>query len=952
MRLSAQDFLMQHFTGKQMQAHPLMWDATEDKFGRIWFANNDGIIRFDGNNWTTFPTPHPVRSIAFNNKQELFVACMGDLGTLVFKADGTTEYTSLKNKLDLATINHNLDGKLLLVNGVVYFHTSTHLIKLTMESGEPKLVVTDIGPNLGCVSDGNTLYVNAVKNGLNSLVSGKLTPVSNGYLLSGKQISTSIATPKGCLIATGYDGMYILNNHALTLMGGAIHQFATKGIAGITELTNGDIAVATFHDGVKIFNRSGLELHTLQLPSNETYHIHTDHEQNIWVGQFLGLSHALVNVPIQALPNLTFSGFATDIQSINHTLYLATSGGLYTLLPEANGRFQLTKKMNGECWSLLPFDDKLLIASTDGLFELSNGNIHPIIQNESFVSLQLSNFNHSVFAFGEKGCVRLTPSNGSWTIEKITHSLQQSLYETKENYWIGSYYDGLSIIAKAKSALPRVPTELADGEVKVRLKDGNPLFQSADKVYTLDNQTLVENQELGALFKDSRNNILYVGDQFWLFTKTALKHIIQNKYEEQSAAYAISGKPTAVYEQGKNLWAAFEDKLYLIQPTLVNHSKPTLTIGRLMYGKNHSGNSGFFIDNNLRLLTSQETAPEIPFDESTIHIEFALSSFINPEKNQYRYQLEGLNEEWSEWQPESFLDLQGLSGGKYKLHVQGKDAYGALSDELKFAFYVKPPFYLSGYAYLLYACGFVLLIALLAYLNGRRLIAKNNQLEKVIGERTQQLEFEKKKSDDLLLNILPIEVANELKSTGETQAKQYKHVSVLFTDFVNFTGISSKLTPSELIADIHFHFKAFDEIVEANGVEKIKTIGDAYMAACGLPNPSKDHAAKLIRAAKQMQQFMAELKESRIKENKIYFDIRIGINSGPVVAGVVGKKKFAYDIWGDTVNVASRMESNSEAGKINISGSTYELVKNEFECKYRGQINAKNKGEIDMYFVN
>lgn len=207
-----------------------------------------------------------------------------------------------------------------------------------------------------------------------------------------------------------------------------------------------------------------------------------------------------------------------------------------------------------------------------------------------------------------------------------------------------------------------------------------------------------------------------------------------------------------------------------------------------------------------------------------------------------------------------------------------------------------------------------------------------------------QLSVEKQKSDDLLLNILPGEIADELKQTGFSEAKLYNHVTVLFSDFVNFTGISEQMSPTELVQEIHKNFTAFDAIMEKHGVEKIKTIGDAYLAVAGLPNEQPDHAQRVVKAALELQAFM--------DSNQGKFKIRIGINSGPVVAGIVGVKKFAYDIWGDTVNMASRMESSSEAGKINISGSTYELVKQEFNCEYRGKISAKNKGEVDMYFVN
>jgi class 3 adenylate cyclase len=208
----------------------------------------------------------------------------------------------------------------------------------------------------------------------------------------------------------------------------------------------------------------------------------------------------------------------------------------------------------------------------------------------------------------------------------------------------------------------------------------------------------------------------------------------------------------------------------------------------------------------------------------------------------------------------------------------------------------------------------------------------------------------KKRSDELLLNILPAEVAEELKINGESEARQFDDVTVLLTDFVNFTGASEKLTPKELVSEIHHCFTAFDEIIGRNGLEKIKTTGDAYLAVCGLPNADGQHAKRAIIAAKEILKFMDERKNSSLLKGG-FGDVKIGIHSGSVVAGIVGVKKFAYDIWGDTVNTAARMEQNCDEGKINISGSTYQLAKNDFNFIYRGKIKAKNKGEIDMYFV-
>ena len=219
-------------------------------------------------------------------------------------------------------------------------------------------------------------------------------------------------------------------------------------------------------------------------------------------------------------------------------------------------------------------------------------------------------------------------------------------------------------------------------------------------------------------------------------------------------------------------------------------------------------------------------------------------------------------------------------------------------------------------------------------------------------KRTNRIiEEEKTRSDNLLLNILPEETALELKQKGKVKAQKFESVTVLFTDFKDFTHYSSNLSPENLVRSVDYYFSKFDEVMVKHELEKIKTIGDAYMCAGGLHFHKTDHALQMVKAAFEIGQIMEETKKLT-DENIMPYDIRIGIHTGPVVAGVVGTRKFAYDIWGDTVNVASRMESTSEPGKINISERTYLLIKDSYDCSYRGELEVKNKGMMKMYFVN
>ena len=337
--------------------------------------------------------------------------------------------------------------------------------------------------------------------------------------------------------------------------------------------------------------------------------------------------------------------------------------------------------------------------------------------------------------------------------------------------------------------------------------------------------------------------------------------------------------------------------------------------------------------------------------ENMITFEFATMEFASTEAHGFQYQLKGFDAAPIDAGRTNTAVYTNLDPGTYTFEVRGRNRDGIWSRRpASIRLVVLPPWWRTWWAYLIYAV--LLAGGVVGYVRGQQW--RRKLLERTVEERTKELSREKRRSEELLRNILPGEVADELRTAGRTEAKQYERATILFSDFQGFTGISEKLSPGELVDELNVCFKAFDRIMEKHGVEKIKTIGDAYMAAGGVPDPAQGSPLAVVEAALDMQEIMRERKAEREAQGRPWFQMRVGIHTGPVVAGIVGLKKFQYDIWGDTVNIASRIESSGEPGKVNISASTYAHISERSALTFepRGLVQAKGKGELEMYFVS
>jgi ligand-binding sensor domain-containing protein/class 3 adenylate cyclase/predicted metal-dependent HD superfamily phosphohydrolase len=454
-----------------------------------------------------------------------------------------------------------------------------------------------------------------------------------------------------------------------------------------------------------------------------------------------------------------------------------------------------------------------------------------------------------------------------------------------------------------------------------------------------------------------------------MFTNFTVKDGLQSN-EFNTGAF-LKSSDGLLYFGGINGYTVFN-------PHLINKNphEPKAIISSVQLSSKGSKNKEIIAQN---ISSSYEL--NLEYFQNDISFEFVSTNYSNIGKTRYKYILEGHEEEMSYLDNENKVNYLNIPHGNYTLKVYAQSADGVWSSQpTTLTLNITPPFWLTWWFRILIILALTF-IGIAIYRRRVDVIRRQKvRLEIEVVKRTRQvteqakkiedqkkkveiqkakiehqkelLEKEKEKVEQLLLNILPEGTAEELKKEGRSKARYYKNVSVLFTDFVGFSKIAEEMKPQDLVQKLDSYFSKFDEIIEKYDLEKIKTIGDSYMCAGGVPIRNKSNAIEVTLSALEIKDYMLNRQKAAVEKGEKEWEIRIGINTGEVIAGVIGIKRFAYDIWGATVNQAQRMEMHGQPGTVNVSGNTYEYIAPYFECTYRGKVQTKHKGMLDMYYVS
>jgi class 3 adenylate cyclase len=592
--------------------------------------------------------------------------------------------------------------------------------------------------------------------------------------------------------------------------------------------------------------------------------------------------------------------------SVKNQVFAATNNGLYLIKGE--GSSNLTPGLYINYVTVSADGKKLFIASLDGVHELA------------------------------------TTENGEWAVKTLNDSVQFVAYNIVESsegdVWAGTdngayrYSNGQAKFYAIPDVLnERVLVSKAYGEIHFLLP--NALFH-----FVVDTDTILPATLPEFPISDRLDYLLGNDDIIWI--KSDLGWSVLNGEKITPLLPYLD-----LFEDIIHLSTDTEGNIYVIDKGADLYS---------VMNRNEDSEYKFnvyikkVVDANGQPFSLQEM--KIETEDGALIFNVSAPFYLKSKGTLYQFRIEGHRNNWSKWDDKSEIDPGNFSPGDYVLEVRAKNILGEVSEIKTLAFSIPPPLFRRWYFLLLYALLLSLLIFGIIKVRESSLRETQRILEDKVAQRTSELESEKGKTEELLLNILPKDTAEELQKNGKATARHYNQVSVLFTDFKGFTEFAENTKPEDLVNELHRCFVGFDEIIGKYYLEKIKTIGDAYMCAGGVPIRNNSNAIAITLASLEIRDFMTQVILEKRAKNEPILEIRIGMHTGPLTAGVVGLKKFAYDIWGDTVNTASRMESTSEPGKINVSGPTYQLIKKYFDCEFRGKKQVKGKGMVEMYFVN
>jgi class 3 adenylate cyclase/HD superfamily phosphodiesterase/ligand-binding sensor domain-containing protein len=761
---------------------------------------------------------------------------------------------------------------------------------------------------------------------------------------------------------------------------------AARQYSCLIVLSTGHLAWGTRKGGVVITDHNGRVIKHISnkdgLSSNHVVSMFIDAMDHLWVVHPQSLSR--IEFPCA----FTFfnegnglKGNVNDLIRHKGILYAATNHGLYNLVQATGasgtpGRsyFSRIPDLEGECRQMIGTTESLYILTSGGIYRLSDRGLDNIIASRINVihysaltglllagsDQELLIYHGDSIVYRDSAMIEINDIAESENGYLWLSSRQQKVYRSNQ------YFDDLEDLNFVAYSTKKIfgdsaaYVDLIQVEGQIYFSGEEGLFRYHLKKDQFIRDTFFSFPHLNGLFRIS--HLARTANQdYWInlhFPEEGRDETYIADLKEGGGLELNKLQYRQMYKQHINclypdsslvMWIGTQSGILRHDPAFSSPVKPVF--------HTHIINVIFLEDSTYNYdFTKSEAFAEqhedkrvaIPFARNRIRFLVLSTDFSTESSPMFQYRLVGLQKNWSDWSENTSIEFRELHRGKYDLLVRSQDIYGSVSESDRFSFRIKPPIYFSWYAIMFYSLLFIFLF--IAYQKWRFIQHSKERLrlEEIIQERTEALIKEKEKTENLLANILPKKTADELKSKGKVTSSKFKMVTVLFADIEGFTKIAEQMNPDRLIDELdHFYFH-FDSVVEKYNIEKIKTIGDAYMAAGGIPVKNRTNPVEVILAAMEMQYFMKSLKDSRAD----IWDLRIGIHTGSVIAGVVGQKKFSYDIWGDTVNTASRMESSGKIGKINISASTYQLVKQFFNCEFRGKMPVKYKGDIAMYFID
>lgn len=996
---SIQNFSPKEYRSDDYLSSPQNWGVIEDDHGRMFISNTNGVFVYDGVHWQQVAGTEDLWLFKFakDSSGVIFTGGKDEIGLFFADSLGKLVFKSLTDRLPAEIKDFSRVYSCLSFEGSIFFRTDKYIISW---NGNGFNYWPAEGKLLQILTDGTSLYA-CKSTGLYKFDGSSFYRLFDHGSINNLRIKGVLSEGSGpdeqLILISSKQGIHRANKKFTSRVPSALDSMT---VFNCTLTSGGDLAIGTNGHGLLMMDKTGrlkakFDQET-KLQGNQVVFPYEDSHGGIWVALFNGVSRINYNSPVTTIDkDHGLISFASSIKEINGVLYIGTLNGFYALNSGSDGWVSVSKGtgISGAVWDLMETDGKIFAVGERGVSEILEGfEATPLLELENVgATLIPKSADTDLIVSQYDGTIlQISESQGKWKVEtevaKLPHNIYSLQQDQSGNIWAA--YDGVSRITidpnRADFEVLTLDSTMGlteeMGLIQVVKIDGKIYFGSEIGLLQFDEEAgkLVPSQLLGERFFNGSMayNITQTraGD-VWLTTEnhTGLMRKQSNgtfKYDSLPLITSGVSDIWSIFEDSRSrVWFGGTEALVCYDPNVGQaYNKPFHTlIHKVILGEDSVIFNGFY-GNEDGTITSQQPESYVfchPFRYNDLSFQFAAPFFEGMEQTKYSFKLEGQQDSWSAWTSNSSKEYTNLSGGDYIFRVRARNAYGNIGEEASYSFSVEHPWYLRSWAIVLYfVLGGTMIWAAIAIAT-YRLKKSKIELENIVAQRTseirenmnllekqkEEINAERLKSDNLLLNILPKETAVELKEKGAAQTKQFDSVTVLFTDFKNFTKISEYLSPDQLVNEINICFSAFDEISDKFGLEKIKTIGDSYMCAGGLPVPNESHAMNTVLAALEMQDFILKRMVEKKAAGTPFFEMRCGIHTGPVVAGVVGVKKFQYDIWGDTVNLASRMESSGEIGKVNVSESTYLLIKDKVNCTFRGEVEAKNKGSVKMYFV-